>query len=123
MRKPERYRYVVHPPIPKHDELTRSEALAIAVGMSTWCAVASCPLWWDCDGLPVLGYTVGAAVGIYGVLRVLTAAPKVIRAIRKKMRRGLPMWLTPVYSIREKNTFGGYIPREVICRAAKGETR
>lgn len=123
MKKPERYRYAVHPPIPKPEELTRRDSLAIAVGISTWGTAVSCPLWWEYDGLAVLGCTVGAAAGIYCVLRAFVGTPVLIRAIRRYMRRGLPEWLTQVYSVREKDTFGGYIPREVICRAAKGGSR
>ncbi len=119
LKRPERYRYAIHPLAPKPEELGRFDSLCIGMGVSAWGMAASWPLWWEYDGIAVLGCATDAALGIYCALRAFVVVPKLIRAIRRRMKRGLPMWLTPVYSIREKNTFGGYIPREVICRAAK----
>lgn len=121
LREPERYRYAVHPPIPKPEPLSVSDSGLIAASVSTWGMISAAPLWWHIDGLAVMGYTVLAAGVIFAGIRCAVCLPGMIRRLRQR-RAEAPVRL--VYATRrtrrqEERLKPCYVPNEVICAASK----
>ena len=121
MREPERYRYVVHPPIPKPEPLSVADSALVSGFVSINGMIASAPLWWHIDGPVVLGYTALAAGVIFAGIRCAVCLPGVIRRLSQR-RAAAPVRL--VYVTRrtrrqEERMKPCYVPNEVICAASK----
>lgn len=121
LREPERYRYAVHPPIPKPEPLSVSDSGLIAASVSIGGMISAAPLWWHIDGLAVMGYTVLAAGVIFAGIRCAVCLPGMIRRLRQR-RAEAPVRL--VYATRrtrrqEERLKPCYVPNEVICAASK----
>lgn len=112
---------------------SRSECLAASVFGAAYCVAVTAPLWWEYGDFPILGAMIGGTAACYTVLRLITEIRwhrhcAVCRAITNPRRRGTkrantgnPVWLREAESRRRRDTFGGYVPRDVICAAAKGK--
>ena len=127
-RRPQRYRYRVHPPVPKDERFGRMESACIALAASCWGTICTAPLWWEYDALAVMGCTVGAASALYAAIRISAVVPGMIRKLRESVRRReetkkLPVPLICVRGNRKPNCYRGYIPREVIGEAARRAAR
>lgn len=120
-RKPERYRYLAHPVTPKSEPLTAGQSVCAGVAIASWGCIALAPAWWYCDTLPVMGWTAVAAVvisvSVYMVPRLPAMIGRMLRKRRKKKTKNIPVRL--VKAARGRNTYCGYVSREVICAAAK----
>ena len=116
-------------------ELPGRAECALAAGFGAfWCGIATSPLWWGCEDFPIAAAVLGGAVLCYGILRatVYIRWEKHCRDCREyensekrasAEKAPVPVWLRSVECRRKPDTFGGYIPREVICTAAHRDRR
>lgn len=110
--------------VPVHKSLGRAESFLVSVAVTAYGTIMAAPLWWHIDGLAVMGWWAIGCAGMYAVLRGVAVAPAIVKLMKRanaaiRMRQYAPEWLVPVESIRDRDTFGGYIPREMICEVAR----